>query len=145
MGFLNLTTDTWLDLSVNLIPLGILLVLDLLFWVVNPWGWDPFYVLVAHFLTLFPLAVLAVVTYVAGPSSSATKRGGNWRPRATTAAPSESPRPLPPGHTDGRQSSKIFAGTAPAKFLNRYVRQYQSSFPSPSPASGGGVAQSTSR
>lgn len=66
MGFLNLTTDTWLDLSVNLIPLGILLVLDLLFWVVNPWGWDPFYVLVAHFLTLFPLALLAVVTYVGG-------------------------------------------------------------------------------
>jgi len=66
MGFLNLTGDTWLDLSVNLIPLGILLILDTLFWFVNPWGWDPFYVLVAHFLTLFPLLVLAIVTYVGG-------------------------------------------------------------------------------
>lgn len=66
MAFLDLTGETWLDLSVNVIPLVILIVLDLLFWVVNPWGWDPFYVLVAHFLTLFPLVVLAIVTYVGG-------------------------------------------------------------------------------
>lgn len=66
MGFLNLTGDTWLDLSVNVIPLGILFVLDLLFWVVNPWGWDPFYVFVAHFLTLFPLVLLAIVTWIGG-------------------------------------------------------------------------------
>lgn len=66
MAFLNLTEETWLDLTVNLIPLAILLVLDALFWIVNPWGWDPFYVLMAHFLTLFPLLLLALLTYVSG-------------------------------------------------------------------------------
>jgi len=66
MAFLNLTHDTWLDLTVNVIPIGILLVLDVLFWVVNPWGWDPFYVAITHFLTLFPLVLLAGLTYVAG-------------------------------------------------------------------------------
>ena len=66
MAFLNLTKETWLDLTVNLVPLGILAVLDALFWVVNPWGWDPFVIAVSHFLTLFPLVLLALLTYVSG-------------------------------------------------------------------------------
>ena len=66
MAFLDLTRETWLDLTVNLVPLGILAILDALFWVVNPWGWDPFIVGVAHFLTLFPLLLLALLTYVSG-------------------------------------------------------------------------------
>lgn len=66
MAFLNLTKETWLDLTVNLIPLGILAVLDALFWVVNPWGWDPLMIVVSHFLTLFPLVLLALLTYVSG-------------------------------------------------------------------------------
>jgi len=66
MAFLDLTHETWLDLTVNVIPLGILLVMDVLFWVVNPWGWDPFVIVVSHFLTLFPLVLLALLTYVSG-------------------------------------------------------------------------------
>lgn len=67
MSFLDLTHETWLDLTVNLVPLGILLFMDVLFWVVNPWGWnDPFVIAVAHFLTLFPFVMLALLTYVSG-------------------------------------------------------------------------------
>lgn len=66
MSFRNLTDETVLDLTVNLIPLGILAFMDALFWVINPWGWDPLMIAVSHFLTLFPLAVLALVTYVSG-------------------------------------------------------------------------------
>lgn len=66
MSLLNLTHETWLDLTVNLIPLGILAFMDGLFWVINPWGWDPLMIVVSHFLTLFPLLLLAVLTYVSG-------------------------------------------------------------------------------
>lgn len=63
---MNFTRETLLDLTVNFIPIGILLVLDLLFLVFNPWGWDPWYAFWMHFLTLFPLAVLLLLTYVSG-------------------------------------------------------------------------------
>lgn len=66
MSFLNITRETWADLTVNIIPLGILLALDVLYWVVNPWGWDPYVLAIAHFLTIFPLLCLALLTYVSG-------------------------------------------------------------------------------
>ncbi len=67
MSFLNLTHETVLDLTVNVIPLGILLFMDALFWIYNPWGWqEPLIVGIAHFLTLFPFALLALLTYVSG-------------------------------------------------------------------------------
>ncbi|SFS11589.1 hypothetical protein SAMN05216559_3901 [Halomicrobium zhouii] len=66
MSYLNLTNETWLDLTVNLVPLAILAFMDVLFWVVNPWGWDPLIIVVSHFLTLFPLLLLAILTYVSG-------------------------------------------------------------------------------
>lgn len=66
MAFLNLTRETWLDLTVNLVPLVILAFMDVLFLVYNPWGWDPLMVVVTHFLTLFPLLLLAIMTYVSG-------------------------------------------------------------------------------
>lgn len=66
MSFLNLTNETWLDLTVNMIPLGILLFMDIMFWVLNPWGFDPVFVFIAHFLTLFPFLLLAILTYVSG-------------------------------------------------------------------------------
>lgn len=58
--------DTVLDLSVNIVPLVILVAFSLLFLAANPWGWDPLIVFFTHFLTLLPLVLLAVVSYVAG-------------------------------------------------------------------------------
>jgi len=66
MSVLQLTEDTWLDLTVNFVPIGILAVLDLMFWVFNPWGWDPWFVFWAHVLTVVPLVLLTILTYVSG-------------------------------------------------------------------------------
>ena len=66
MSFLKITRETWTDLTVNLIPIGILAAMDVLFWIVNPWGWDPYVVGLAHFLTIFPLLCLLLLTYVSG-------------------------------------------------------------------------------
>lgn len=66
MATWELTGETTLDLVVNWIPLAILLFFSALFVVVNPWGWDPFVIGIAHFLTLFPFVVLAVLSYVSG-------------------------------------------------------------------------------
>lgn len=66
MSFLTLSENTWLDLTVNFVPIGILATLDLMFWVFNPWGWDLWYVFWMHVLTLFPLSVLTLLTYVSG-------------------------------------------------------------------------------
>jgi len=66
MSFMKITRETWTDLAVNLIPLVILLAMDVLFWMVDPWGWDPYVVAIAHFLTIFPFLCLALLTYVSG-------------------------------------------------------------------------------
>lgn len=66
MAFLDLTEETWLDLTVNIIPLAILAFMDAMFWIINPWSWDPLIVFFWHFLTIFPFLVLAVVTYLSG-------------------------------------------------------------------------------
>ncbi|WP_415378760.1 DUF6684 family protein [Halosimplex sp. TS25] len=66
MSFLKLTDETWLDLTVNFIPIGILAFLDVMFWVYNPWGWDLWFVFWAHVLTFVPLVLLTLLTYVSG-------------------------------------------------------------------------------
>lgn len=66
MEVLDLTGDTILDLMVNIIPVGILIGMEILFFAVNPWGWDIWYIVAMHFLTLFPLALLLLVTYASG-------------------------------------------------------------------------------
>ncbi|WP_436923040.1 DUF6684 family protein [Halosimplex amylolyticum] len=66
MSYLKLTDETWLDLTVNFIPIGILAFLDVMFWVYNPWGWDLWFVFWAHVLTFVPLVLLTILTYVSG-------------------------------------------------------------------------------
>lgn len=56
--------ETLLDITVNVIPMGILLFFVVLFIVVHPWEFDPFYFVVQHGLTLFPFLVLILVTYI---------------------------------------------------------------------------------
>lgn len=63
---LGLDHETWLDVTVNLVPIAILAIFEVLFVILNPWGWDLFTVVVWHFLTLFPLVLLAILSWVAG-------------------------------------------------------------------------------
>ncbi|SHL62376.1 DUF6684 family protein [Haladaptatus paucihalophilus] len=71
----QLNRETVLDLSVNIIPLGILLFFSILFMIVNPWGWDPFPIVLTHFLTLFPFVLLAILSYIAGLKIQSEEQG----------------------------------------------------------------------
>lgn len=87
MSFLSLTDETWLDLTVNFVPLGILAVLDVMFWVYNPWGWDPWFVFWMHLLTLIPFVGLTILTYVSGRIVQRDERAGpagETEPETTT-------------------------------------------------------------
>lgn len=66
MSYLGLADETWVDLTVNLVPLGILVLVELLFFAYNPWGWDPVFVVLMHLLMVVPIASLALLTYVSG-------------------------------------------------------------------------------
>lgn len=56
--------ETFLDIVVNIIPMGILLFFVGLFLVYMPWEENLFLTVVSHFLTIFPLIMLALLTYV---------------------------------------------------------------------------------
>jgi hypothetical protein len=89
MSRLQLTEETWLDLTVNFIPIGILAALDGPFWVYNPWGWDLWFVFWMHVLTFVPLVLLTVLTYVSGRVVQRDERagpGGEGAERETEAA-----------------------------------------------------------
>jgi len=69
------TFDTLLDVTVNIIPMGILLFFVGLYAVIRPWNWDPGMFVLMHFLTLFPLLLLAVLTYVSARAIASDERG----------------------------------------------------------------------
>jgi len=58
--------ETLLDLTVNVIPIGILVFFLLLMLIADPWGRDPFAVAVSVGLMLIPIVSLGILTYVAG-------------------------------------------------------------------------------
>ena len=69
--------ETMLDLLVNVIPMGILLFFFLLFLFVSPWQIEPGIFFFTHFLTLFPLALLIVLTYVSARAISRDETRGD--------------------------------------------------------------------
>ncbi|MDG5776609.1 DUF6684 family protein [Haloarculaceae archaeon H-GB2-1] len=62
--------DTLLDVTVNLIPMGILVFFVGMFILLQPWGFDLFTAVLAHFLTLFPFLLLGILTYYAARAIS---------------------------------------------------------------------------
>lgn len=60
-----LDRETLLDITVNVVPILILAFFFVLFVTWTPWTGEPLITLISHFLTLFPLVLLAIVTYVA--------------------------------------------------------------------------------
>ncbi|MFC5970939.1 DUF6684 family protein [Halomarina salina] len=61
----DIDRETLLDITVNLIPMGILVFFVVLFLVFTPFPPNLFIAGVSHFLTIFPLVLLALLTYVA--------------------------------------------------------------------------------
>lgn len=62
--------ETLLDLTVNVIPLGIILFFVLLFLVVAPWGYTPVDTAIQMALLVAPFAALALLTYYSGKAIS---------------------------------------------------------------------------
>jgi len=56
--------ETLIDITVNVVPMGILLFFEIVFVVYNPWGWNLEMVFWMHLLTLVPFVLLGVLTYV---------------------------------------------------------------------------------
>ncbi|MDS0284620.1 DUF6684 family protein [Haloarcula onubensis] len=67
--------DTLLDITVNLIPMGILLFFVVLYTVFRPWGLDPRMFVLMHFLTVFPFLLLALLTYVSARAIASAEQG----------------------------------------------------------------------
>lgn len=55
--------ETFLDVLVNLVPVGILVFFEIVFLMMTPWGHDPVAFAFMHFLTVLPLVLLLFVTY----------------------------------------------------------------------------------
>jgi hypothetical protein len=68
--------ETLLDLTVNIIPLGIILFFVVLFLAFRPFGVDPVATVISMGLLVIPFAALAVLTYFAGKVITEAERYG---------------------------------------------------------------------
>lgn len=62
--------ETLLDLTVNFVPLGILVFFVALFAIINPFGWNTTYSILQYALVIVPFVALAVLTYLSGKAIS---------------------------------------------------------------------------
>lgn len=67
--------ETLLDVTVNLIPMGILLFFVALYTVFQPWEWNAGLFVLMHFLTVFPFLLLALLTYVSARAIAGDEEG----------------------------------------------------------------------
>lgn len=68
--------DTLLDLTVNIIPLFIILFFVVVFAVINPWGFDPLGSGLQYALLVAPFVALAVLTYLSGKAIAGAEKSG---------------------------------------------------------------------
>jgi hypothetical protein len=69
--------ETLLDLTVNIVPLGIILFFVLVFLFVTPWEFDPFVTAISMGLLVVPFVVLALVTFVSGRAVARDEENGS--------------------------------------------------------------------
>jgi membrane protein implicated in regulation of membrane protease activity len=67
---LGFDRETWLDLTVNMIPLGILLFFIVAYAVVNPFGWDNLISGLQFAIIVVTFVLLSVLTYYSGKAIS---------------------------------------------------------------------------
>ena len=66
--------DTLLDLTVNIIPLFIILFFVVVFAVINPWGFDPLGSGLQYAVLIAPFVALAVLTYLSGKAIAGAEK-----------------------------------------------------------------------
>jgi hypothetical protein len=77
---LGFDRDTLLDLTVNVIPLGILVFFVAAFALVNPFGWDNVISTIQYAIVVVMFILLAVLTYYAGKAISTAEEEGAVEP-----------------------------------------------------------------
>lgn len=83
---LGFDRDTLLDLTVNVIPLGIMLFFIVAFAVVNPFGWDNVISTLQFAIVVVTFLLLAVLTYYAGKAISEAEEVTEIEPGESLAA-----------------------------------------------------------
>lgn len=73
--------QTFLDISVNIVPLIMLVFFFALFAVYDPYRGNPFMFAMSLFLILVPFVFLALLTYVAGRTIEAEETGRTTEPQ----------------------------------------------------------------
>jgi len=79
MELFGFEKDTLLDLTVNVIPLGIILFFIVAFALVNPFGLDPVFSGLQFSLMISMFLLLAVLTYYAGRAIEGAEHEGKER------------------------------------------------------------------
>ncbi|WP_440991409.1 DUF6684 family protein [Haloarchaeobius baliensis] len=105
--------DTFLDLTVNIIPLFIMAFFFVLFlpMVYGPFGWDSTYSLLQIGLILVPFVLLAILTYFSAVAIEGDERESEAREAAEAEAPEAE---APEIHDDEFGSDSAESGVAMA-------------------------------
>jgi hypothetical protein len=102
--------ETILDLSVNVIPLVIILFFTVLFLVVNPWGDLGLFVgLVAFGLLVIPFVGLALLTYLSGLAIAGDEKARTVFPPGQATVPGTAPMEHEEGETATGQDVEVAA------------------------------------
>jgi len=80
MGLKTFDRDTLLDLTVNVIPLGIILFFIVAYAVVNPFGWDNLVSGLQFAIMVVTFGLLTILTYYAGKAVSAAEKQTDVEP-----------------------------------------------------------------
>lgn len=65
-----------LDLTVNIIPLGIIVFFFVVFILYDPWGWEPLFTVLALGLLVVHFTALAALTWLAGRTIAKEEKTG---------------------------------------------------------------------
>lgn len=98
--------ETMLDLSVNIIPLFIILFFIVTLPLFNTWGWELMPTVVTLGLHVVPLVSLAVLTYVSGKIITADERNAETNPQSRSLTEEEA--------DEGREGRSL-QGDAPSQ------------------------------
>lgn len=102
--------ETLLDLTVNFVPLFMILFFIVVYLAFNPWGFDPLIVVVAHGLLVMPFVALAFLTYISGRAIAGAEKGQTVFPQGRATVPSAGP--LSEVHDEGIEESTADGATA---------------------------------
>ena len=113
--------DTLLDLTVNFVPLGILLFFVLYMMILDPWSTydDPLYLTLTIGLHVIPFVALAVLTYFSGKAIAGSEKEGEvylaGRAGVSSANPLEVEHPDEPDEAHGEIGEPDEAARAAAE------------------------------